>query len=185
MTEPSLPDKVVAIHAALTSAGIDHAFGGALSLAYYSEPRATSDVDVNVFVTLEEWPSVAAALDPLGVDSTMEVAALERDGWVRWHWGRNPVDLFFAYDELHDAMRADARRYPFANTTIPVLSPEHLVVCKVVFDRPKDWIDVEGLLAATPALAPEEVRRWLDRIVGADDQRRQHFDRLVGLIFGE
>jgi hypothetical protein len=31
---------------------------------------------------------------------------------------------------------------------IPILSPEHLIVCKVVFDRPKDWLDVEEMIAA-------------------------------------
>jgi len=44
---PSLPEKVVAIDSALT--GLPHAFGGALALAYYAEPRATVDIDVNVF----------------------------------------------------------------------------------------------------------------------------------------
>src|SRR5659263_502227 len=43
MTEPSLPDKVVALDRALDDASIDHAFGGALALAYYAEPRSTVD----------------------------------------------------------------------------------------------------------------------------------------------
>jgi hypothetical protein len=29
-----------------------------------------------------------------------------------------------------------------------VLSPEHLTVCKAVFDRPKDWLERFGALAA-------------------------------------
>src|SRR6185295_6284205 len=70
VTEPSLPDKVVALHHALARAGVAHAFGGALALAYYAEPRTTVDVDVNVFVTVDHADDVAAALGPLGVDTT-------------------------------------------------------------------------------------------------------------------
>ena len=40
---------VLAVHDHLIGAGVEHAFGGALALAYYAEPRATADVDVNVF----------------------------------------------------------------------------------------------------------------------------------------
>ena len=70
MTEPSLPDKVVALHHALEHGGIAHAFGGALALAYYAEPRTTVDVDVNVFVTADHADDIAAVLAPLGVDTT-------------------------------------------------------------------------------------------------------------------
>ena len=47
--EPSLVEKIVEVHRGLTRVGIDHAFGGALALAYYTdEPRATADIDLNV-----------------------------------------------------------------------------------------------------------------------------------------
>lgn len=184
MSEPALADKVVAVHDALDAAGITHAFGGALALAYYAEPRATADVDVNVFVAAERWSTVADAVGPLGVDCTTDVVVLERDGWVRWWWGRTPLDVFFAYDALHDAMREAARRYPFGEVPLPVLSPEHLVTCKAVFDRPKDWLDIEGVLAATEGFSPAEVCHWLDRMLPDDDRRRQRFDELVGTILG-
>jgi hypothetical protein len=184
MSDLPLADKVVAIDHALAQASLPHAFGGALALAYYAEPRTTVDVDVNVFVPLERWPEVATALEPLGVDCTTDTAVLERDGWVRWHWGRSPVDVFFSYDPVHDAMRDDARRYPFGDDRIPVIAPEHLAVCKAVFDRKKDWVDLEAMLAVTEGLDLAEVRRWLDRLVGADDQRRHHFDQLARDILG-
>lgn len=171
-SEPSLPEKVVAIHTGLAKARVPHAIGGALALAYYAEPRATVDVDVNLFVPTDRWPEVREALAPLGVGVDLDRAALERDGQVRLWWGRNPVDLFFAYDEFHAAMRRAARKVPFADTTIPILSPEHLAVCKAMFDRPKDWIDIEQILVATDPLDLAEIESWLDRMTPAEDQRR-------------
>jgi hypothetical protein len=168
---PSLPDKVTAIHHALEEARIPHAVGGALALAYYAEPRATIDVDVNVFVPTERWPEICAVLVPLGIDVAVDVENLSRDGQVRIWWDRNPIDLFFSYDPFHDAMRRDARKVPFNDETIPVLSPEHLAVCKAMFDRPKDWLDIEQILVATDPLDVREIEAWLERMVGAGNPR--------------
>jgi hypothetical protein len=178
-SSPSLPEKVVAIHAALAEAKVPHAIGGALALAYYAEPRATVDVDVNVFVTTEGWPQVREALSPLGIDSHVDLAALERDGQVRLWWDRNPVDLFFSYDPFHDAMRGAARRVPFAETTIPILSPEHLTVCKAMFDRPKDWLDIEQIMVATSPYDLGEAETWLRAMVGEENQRFQRLREIA------
>jgi hypothetical protein len=176
---PSLPEKVVAIHRALGTAKIPHALGGALALAYYAEPRATVDVDVNVFVPTTRWPGVRDALGPLGVDVEVDEEALERDGQVRLWWDRNPVDLFFSYDPFHSEMEGAARRVPFDGISIPILAPEHLTVCKAMFDRPKDWLDIEAILIATEPLEIDSIEDWLRRMVGADDERLGKLNELL------
>jgi hypothetical protein len=181
MTELSLPDKVVAIHSGLREARIRHAFGGALALAYYAEPRATIDIDLNVFVAPDRHGAVHAALKPLGVVDEVD-EALVRDGQCRWRWGRTPIDLFFAYDDLHDAMRRAARTVPFGEATIPILAPEHLTVCKAVFDRPKDWLDIEQILVCEADLDAAEIERWLTRIAGPADRRTQRFGELAATM---
>ncbi len=175
----SLPQKVIAIHEALDAAKVPHAIGGALALAYYAEPRATIDVDINAFVPTERWPQVRDALSPLGVNVGVDTAALNRDGQARLWWDRNPVDLFFSYDPFHDEMRRAARRVPFAGTTIPILSPEHLAVCKAMFDRPKDWLDIEQILVATDPLDLPEIETWLEAMGGEDNPR---MTRLRGIL---
>jgi hypothetical protein len=167
----SLPQKVLAIHGALAVARIPHAIGGALALAYYAVPRATVDVDVNVFVAVERWPEIRDVLEPLGVSVAADEAALRRDGQVRLWWDRNPVDLFFSYDPFHEEMRRAARRVPFAGETIPILAPEHLAVCKAMFDRPKDWLDIEQIVVATDPLDVPEIEAWLEAMVGEDNPR--------------
>lgn len=175
----SLPEKVVAIHRALAAAKVPHAIGGALALAYYAEPRATVDVDVNVFVATGRWPRIREALATLGVDVGIDEAALERDGQVRLWWGRNPVDLFFSYDPFHDEMEGATRRVPFADTRIPILAPEHLTICKAMFDRPKDWLDIEAILVVAEPLDVGAIKSWLTRMVGAGDARLAKLDALL------
>jgi hypothetical protein len=170
---------VIAIHEALTAGKVPHAIGGALALAYYAEPRATIDVDVNVFVPTERWPDVRDALAPLGVNTDVDPTALQRDGQARLWWDRNPVDLFFSYDPFHDEMRRAARRVPFAETTIPILSPEHLAVCKAMFDRPKDWLDIEQILVATEPLDLPEIESWLEAMVGDGNPRLARLREII------
>jgi hypothetical protein len=177
--EFSLPEKVLAIHSALAGVKVPHAIGGALALAYYAEPRGTVDVDVNVFLTTDRWADVRGALEPLGIDVDTDEVALERDGQVRLWWGPNPVDLFFSYDPFHDEMRGASRRVPFAEAKIPILAPEHLAICKAMFDRPKDWLDIEAILIVTEPLDVEKIERWLTRMVGSGDERLEKFHALL------
>lgn len=179
MSGPTLAERVTALDATL--AHVPHAFGGALALAYYAEPRATIDIDLNVFVAVDQLSEVFGPLGRLGADVTELALAdtVRRDGQVRVMWDRTPIDLFFAYDRFHDAAGRARRSVPFADGTIPILAPEHLVVCKVVFDRPKDWVDIDAVLDAHVDLDAAEVLRWVARIAGDEDPR---FQRIVGLL---
>lgn len=177
--EPSLPEKIVAIHRQLDGARIRHAFGGALALAYYAEPRATIDIDLNVFAPTDQWNEIGEALTPLGVKAAdLDRVALERDEQCRLWWGRTPLDLFFSYDPIHEEMRKEAWKVPFGDTTLPILSPEHLTICKAMFDRPKDWLDIEQILVGAEHLDTGEIEAWLARMVGADDPRARRFEEL-------
>jgi hypothetical protein len=167
----TLAGKVVAIHEAMGPIG--HAFGGALALAYYAEPRATIDIDLNVFVAPTRFAEVVPALEraEVVVDASKVAPLIERDGQVRLDWDGTPLDLFFSYDPFHDAAARARREVPFADTTIPILSAEHLTVCKVVFDRPKDWVDIDAMVSLGASIDIAEVLRWVARIVGDEDPR--------------
>jgi hypothetical protein len=178
---PSLPDKILAIDRQLAGASIEHAFGGALALAYYAEPRATIDIDVNLFVAPAAYQAVADALAPLHVRTDVDLRSLARDGQCRVWWERTPIDLFFAYDEIHQAMRRATRTVPFGEDRLPILAPEHLVACKAVFDRPKDWLDIEQVLVCVDDLDVDDVRAWLARLVGQGDRRVQRFEHALML----
>ena len=73
MTKRSLPEKIVALSEALES--VPHAFGGAIALAYYAEPRATIDIDLNVFVPAPRAREIATVLVPLGVAGELRAIA--------------------------------------------------------------------------------------------------------------
>lgn len=178
MTPLSLAEKILALTSALRD--IPHAFGGALALAYYAEPRATVDIDLNVFVSVGRLPAVASPLRALGAvidDATAEL--IRRDGQARVFWDETPVDLFFRYDRFHESAAAAVRTVPFGDSSVPILAPEHLIVCKVAFDRPKDWVDIDAMLDLGTAVDAAEILRWVARTTGDEDPR---FERIAAVL---
>jgi len=183
LSAPFLDEKILAIARLLRDAEIPHAFGGALALAYYATPRGTQDIDLNVFVPTAQADRILDLLHTLGVarGSKSEHARLTRDGQIRVFWGHTPLDLFFAYDPLHQSCVERKRSVPFGgDDDIDVLSAEDLAVFKVIFDRPKDWNDLaEMLYALGPQFDSAYVIGWLTRIVEPSDARLTRFHELL------
>jgi hypothetical protein len=163
-----LGDRLLAVHHALDAARIPHAIGGAIALAYCTlEPRGTRDLDVNVFTGPERAKDVFAAL-PEGVQfSGLSLEQAERDGQVRLRWGDMPVDLFLSVLPFHDHVAAHVRLVPFEGHAIPVLGCTGLAVFKAMFDRPRDWVDIEAMVEAR-AVDLDEVMRWVVELAGED-----------------
>jgi hypothetical protein len=168
---PSLADKIVDLHRHLDDAGLPHAFGGALALAWCTQrARGTIDIDLNVFVGVERIADVVAAV-PDGLTVTpASVVELERDGQVRWWWGSTPVDVFLDTTGFHVEVGRRCRRERFNDADVPFLACRDLAVFKAFFDRTKDWADIEAMHAAGTLDIPA-VAGVLAVYLGADDAR--------------
>lgn len=164
-----LVEKLLAIHDALRSASLAHAFGGAISLAYcIEEPRGTRDLDVNIFCDASEAGRVLAAL-PDGVEvGSGDVEKVKRDGQARLFWDGVPVDVFLNNLPLHEEVANAVVWVPLEGMEIPVLDCASLVVFKSLFNRTKDWADIEAVAVATPEDVEAAAKTVAD-LVGEDD----------------
>jgi len=167
----SLADKIVAIHAALHQAELPHAFGGALALAWCTQrARGTIDIDVNVFVSPARVADVLQALPTTITYSPVDVSQLNTDGQTRLWWDNTPVDLFLNTTEFHEAVATRARFEQFGGAEVPFLACADLAVFKAMFDRTKDWADLEEMHAAG-TLDVEKVIGTVAHYLGGDDAR--------------
>lgn len=173
-----LVGRILELDESLTEAGIPHAFGGALALAWCTRrARGTIDIDVNLFVDIGSADQVYAALpDGVTVDDDNR-AEIARDGQTRLWWDRTPVDVFFNTTDFHETAARRARIEAFAGRDVPFLSCPDLAVFKAFFDRTKDWADLEEM-AAAGTLDVETVSGILVHYLGVDDPR---IERLVAL----
>jgi len=90
------PDLAVSIAMALEQRRVSYAIGGALAYAFWGIPRATMDVDINVFVELDEVGPVFAALSDVGiaVEPLSARAAITSRGMFEAMLGPVRVDVF-------------------------------------------------------------------------------------------
>lgn len=164
-----LADRLLAIHDSLEQGGLAHAFGGAIALAYCTEePRGTRDVDVNVFASQGRAEEVLAAMPKGTTVGENDVATARADGQVRVWWAETPIDLFLDTIDFHEDAARGVRMVPFEGQTIPVLGCDALVVFKAMFDRTRDWADIEAVIAAHPAAAASALSS-LARLIGPDE----------------
>lgn len=171
--------KLFAIHDSLTEAGLAHAFGGAISLAYcIEEPRGTRDLDVNIFADSARAESVLAGLPSEVVVEAGDIEKVVRDGQTRLWWDDTPVDVFLNNLPLHEAVAAGVAWVPLAGRDIPVLDCASLTIFKAFFDRTKDWADIEAIAVATPKDI-EGAAATIADLVGEDDPAHRRLRALL------
>jgi hypothetical protein len=176
-----LSSRILAVHEMLDSLSVPHQFGGAIALAWYRSPRATTDIDLNITLAPPEAEPVLGALRYLGVSvSEAARATIARDGQARLDWEGSYLDVFFATLDLHREMADSAREVSFGPVRIPILAPEHLIVCKAIFDRPKDWVDIEEILAWGTEVDGATALGWIDKLLGAESAQYVHLVELLG-----
>lgn len=175
----NLIERIVELHRAFERAGLPHAFGGALALAWCTErARGTIDIDVNLFVGTDKAELAYEAL-PSEISVTDEDRDLiQRDGQTRLWWDQTPVDVFFNTTGFHVEAASRSRVETFAGEQVPFLACRDLAVFKAFFNRTKDWADLEEMHAAG-TLDAEAVLGVLAFYLGGDDERVGRLRKLV------
>ena len=177
--------QVLDLARALESASVPYAIGGAIVIAYCTEPRSTTDIDINVFLSAEQVARALDALQHAGIpfDYDRLESRIRRDAQVRFDWDGTMVDLFFSNVPFHASSAARTRRVPFGEGEISILSCADLVVYKAMFNRSRDWVDIESILHAQGAnFDLDYARGWLVAMVGDHDGRVIELDKIASEV---
>lgn len=172
MRPGGLVDIASRVSRALSASGFPHAFGGAIALGYHAEPRATIDIDIDVFVPTSAAGAVLRCLrdDGFVFDEQAALATAAQTDQVRLKLDDVLVDLFFANFPFHESCARRVVTVPFGDLEARVLSAEDIVVWKVLFNRPKDWLDIrQVLLTQGSAFDRGYALRWVTELLGDDD----------------
>jgi hypothetical protein len=177
-----LTEAVARLVDELEQTALPYALGGAIAYSTWAEPRATSDIDLNLWLPLDDLDRGFAALESAGV--TVDRGAAIRDATERGMFvarsGEYRVDVFVPSIPFYDEALARRRRVKLAARETWVLSPEVLAVFKMLFFRPKDVVDVGRLMEIQGrGFDHAFVRRWLVEMLGEDDERIARWDEMV------
>ena len=165
-------DLFAALAEALAAAGARWYLFGAQAALIWGRPRLTADVDVTVRLEPEDPEALVRALAQRGFRLRVDPG----DDFVRrtrvlpfvFEPNGLPVDVVLAGPGLEELFLSRAVPVRVGSVTVPVISPEDLIVTKILAGRPKDVEDVRGILLERLAqLDLETVRATLGLLEAA------------------
>ena len=173
MPSPSSPaDLLLALSAALTTQGIRWYVFGAQAVSIWGRPRLTTDIDVTIRLQSRSTEELVAALGAAGFllseSFSDEFVRVTRVLPFLYQSTGMPLDVVLGGPGLEEQFLDRAVAVPVADFTVPVISPEDLVVTKVLAGRDKDIEDIRGVLRLrADSLDFDYLRRTLKMIEDA------------------
>jgi hypothetical protein len=149
--------------------GIPYAIMGGLAVRVYGIPRATYDVDFTAAVPRDQLPGLYAAVAELGYT----VPEPYTSGWVDQVAGMPiikfrlyladqgiDIDVFLAELPFQTQLLSRRRRETLDDLEVWLVSPEDLILLKLLAARPRDMADVGDILFIQGQLDESYLRHW-------------------------
>jgi Nucleotidyl transferase of unknown function (DUF2204) len=166
-TAPELPTAPLRdLLAWWKAAKVSGAIIGGLAVALYTKPRATRDVDAVIDIELSSLDSFLKRGEARGfrsrIPDPIPFAAQSRMVIVTHEESGIDVDMAIAGIPYETDAIARARPYKLGRLNVPLLTPEDLVVFKILAYRPVDKADVAHLFEFLPDLDVAFIRRHVE-----------------------
>jgi predicted nucleotidyltransferase len=173
-------DRLTAPLAALMKwfedAGLRGSVIGGVAASLRGKPRLTDDVDALVLEADAETLLRSGAkfgFTPR-IDDAVEFSRQTRVLLLRYQPGDIDIDislgaLRFEYEVIERSSWIRA-----GNVRVRLASAEDLIIMKAVAGRPRDMTDIENVIAASPDLDVERIRRWVREFSSVLDMPEIH-----------
>ena len=152
---------------------LPYAVMGGLAVRVYAIPRPTHDVDITLAIDREQLPelyqnirslgyTVPEAFDSGWVDTVAGMPLVKFRLYLEGHGV--DIDVFLAESEFQKQMLARRCQIPSGDQTISLVSPEDLVLLKLLAGRMRDLTDVQDILFTQGELDVDYMRHWAKQL---------------------
>jgi hypothetical protein len=144
---------------------------GGLAVALLGRPRITRDIDALILLPEQRWSDFTDSGSKFGfLPRYADTMAMAREGRILlFHHASSAieVDISLGCLPFEEEILARHNVVKIGKVSVPLPTPEDLVIMKAVAHREQDLLDIEGLLAAHPHLEKRRVRRWVKAFANA------------------
>ncbi len=167
------------------SARVSGAVIGGVAVSIQGHARYTRDLDALVAINDSRWPAFIARAAKFGfsgrVPDVLGCARETRMVLLRHEPSGVPLDvslgcLTFEEELIERAMPVKLRRL-----TVPIASPEDLIILKAIAQRPQDLADIDNILSAGHRLDLARIRKTI-AIFAATLERPDIIDDVESLL---
>jgi hypothetical protein len=175
-TLPAVADALLGIAAAMRVAGTRWYLFGAQAAIMWGSPRLSADVDITVELSPDTITNLIAAMRIQGFDLVFgDDEFIERTRVLPFihRSSRMPVDVVIAGPGLEEDFLNRVVGVALRGESIPVISPDDLIVTKILAGRPKDMEDVRAVILARrdeiDLVRVRSLLRMLEEALGQSD----------------
>lgn len=150
-----------------------YAIMGGIAVRVHGIPRPTHDVDFTMAVPRTTLPSffqkaiakgftVPEAYESGCVDQVAGMPLVKLRMYLESHGV--DVDMFLAESEFQQSLLTRRQTQDYAGRAICFVTPEDLILLKLIANRPRDLIDVGDILFVQGRLDESYMRKWADEL---------------------
>lgn len=154
--------------------GIAYVVMGGLAVRVHALPRPTNDIDFSIRLDRDRLPDVFQAAEQMG----LTVPEAYKRGWVdeveglpivklRYYLRDGlgvDVDVFLAESDFQNSLISRRQSLEVDGLQCWVVSPEDLILLKLIANRPRDLIDVQDIVFTQGSLDTDYLRRWANEL---------------------
>lgn len=149
----------------LEKRGLAYMVIGGQAVLLYGEPRLTKDIDITIAAGPERLPEVLEMVRAFEwqvlvtspaefVRERMVLPCLEPVSGIR-------IDFIFSFSLYERQAMERVRRVQIGSAQVCFVSPEDLIIHKIVAGRPRDLEDARTVLIKNPTIDKLYIRDWL------------------------
>ena len=152
---------------------VPYAVMGGIAVRLYGIPRPTHDIDFTAAIDQERLPEFYEAVQELGYTVPEQYAK----GWIDRVAGMPvvklrlylqghgiDVDLFLAESRFQRQLLARRRREHVDGLAVWFVSPEDLILLKLLSHRPRDLADIGDVLFTQGQLDETYLHKWAEQL---------------------
>lgn len=172
---PTLPPEATlgALVRWLRSEDVPGLIIGGIAASLLGRPRFTRDVDVLILLEEHRWGRFLNAGSRFGflprIEDALVFARQSRIFLVRHKPSGVDVDISLAALPFEEESIAQVRWTKVGKLSLPLPTPEDLIIMKAVAHRPQDMADIKALLDANHRVNFRRIRRWVKEFSSALD----------------
>lgn len=167
-TEPQNPfrDPLDALGKLLSHFDHQGVIIGGVAVSLLGQARFTEDLDAMVLLSIEEIPHFLKAAQSLGIkpriDRAEKFARRNRVLLLRHTTSQTNIDISLGVLPFEQEMVERSIVHEVDDALfIRLPTPEDLIIMKAVAHRPKDLLDIQGIIQSHPDLDQARIQSWV------------------------
>jgi hypothetical protein len=167
-TEPATPfhDPLESVQKLLSQFDYQGVIIGGIAVSLLGQARFTEDLDALVLLSIEDIPDFLAAAHQVGIEPRIaeadEFARRNRVLLLRHAASQTNIDISLGILPFEEEMVARSQVHEIDDALkIHLPTPEDLIIMKAIAHRPKDLLDIQGIIRSHPQLDRERIQMWV------------------------